>query len=155
MVGVDRNPESSLAVREAAGLARATGATLKLIAAAERPPIVYGKGAGATQGAGDLMRAIEEVAAESLEGARASVPDDLECEATVVRGEPAEALVDAAGDDAILVLGSRAYGSLRGVLLGSVSRAVVRSARCPVLVHPRGVPVDDSAAGKVEAGSTA
>ena len=155
VVGVDANAESGLAVREAAGLAKATGARLKLIAAAEPPPIVYGKGAGPTQGASELMRAIEEMATANLEKAKSSVPDGVEFDATVVRGEAAETLVEAAGDDAILVLGSRAYGSLRGVLLGSVSRAVVRAARCPVLVHPRGVQVHDSAADKAHAGSAA
>ena len=95
------------------------------------------------------------MAAANLEDVKAAVPAGVEAEASVVSGEPAEVLVDAAGDDAILVLGSRAYGPLRRVLLGSVSRAVVRTARCPVLVHPRGVPVDDAAAEKAEAGSTA
>lgn len=155
VVGVDGNPESRVAVREAAGLAKATGATLKLIAAAERPPLVYGKGGGANQGYSELRQAIEEMAAANLEDVKAAVPAGVEAEASVVSGEPAEVLVDAAGDDAILVLGSRAYGPLRRVLLGSVSRAVVRTARCPVLVHPRGVPVDDAAADTAEAGSTA
>ena len=36
------------------------------------------------------------------------------------------------------VLGSRGYGSLRSALLGSVSRALVRSAACPVVVLPAG-----------------
>jgi hypothetical protein len=39
----------------------------------------------------------------------------------------------------VLVLGSRGYGPLRAVLPGSVSRRVMREARCPVIVLPRGV----------------
>lgn len=156
IVGIDGNPESDLALREAVELARAGGLTLELVAAAEPPPIVYGKGAGAGQGWAELEKAIEEMVGANLGEARTAVPDDVECEASVVRGEPAEVLADAAADPgAILVLGSRAYGPIRRVLLGSVSRAVMRSARCPVLVHPRGVPVEDAAPEKAEAGSAA
>jgi hypothetical protein len=37
----------------------------------------------------------------------------------------------------LLVLGSRGYGPVRRVLLGSVSGELVRGAACPVLVVPR------------------
>ena len=77
---------------------------------------------------------------ERLDEALATIPDDLESEAVLVSGDPAEKLADAArGSGSVLVLGSRAYGPLRRVLLGSVSTALTRSAPCPVLVHPRGV----------------
>jgi len=36
------------------------------------------------------------------------------------------------------VLGSRGYGPLRPVLLGRVSRGLVRSAASPLVVVPRG-----------------
>ena len=36
-------------------------------------------------------------------------------------------------------MGSRGYGPLRAVLLGSVSGRLVREAACPVIVVPRGV----------------
>jgi hypothetical protein len=39
----------------------------------------------------------------------------------------------------LLVCGSRGYGPLRAVLLGSVSRVVTSAAACPVIVLPRGV----------------
>lgn len=38
----------------------------------------------------------------------------------------------------MLVMGSRAYGPKRAVLLGSVSRRVMEQATCPVLIVPRG-----------------
>jgi nucleotide-binding universal stress UspA family protein len=37
------------------------------------------------------------------------------------------------------VCGSRGYGPVRAVLLGSVSRRLAGEAHCPVLVLPRGV----------------
>jgi nucleotide-binding universal stress UspA family protein len=54
-------------------------------------------------------------------------------------GDPADVLVALSEHLDLLVLGSRDYGPLRAVLLGSVSRRVVDAARCPVIVLPRGV----------------
>lgn len=57
----------------------------------------------------------------------------------LVVGSAREALVDIARSGADLVVsGSRAYGPLRSVLLGGVSRHLVDHAPCPVLVVPRG-----------------
>jgi len=39
-------------------------------------------------------------------------------------------------DADLLVCGSRGYGALRSVALGSVTRALVNEAACPVLVIP-------------------
>ena len=51
------------------------------------------------------------------------------------------ALAAASGDLDLLVCGSRGYGPVRRVLLGSVSRRLSHEARCPLIVLPRGVPV--------------
>lgn len=67
----------------------------------------------------------------------ASLPDDVHVEAELVEGYADAALADLGREDGLLVLGSRAYGPLRRVLLGSVSTALVLSAPCPVIVHPR------------------
>lgn len=75
----------------------------------------------------------------------------VELDATV--GEPAEALVAVSEHLDLLVCGSRAYGPLRAVLLGSVTRRLVTAARCPVLVLPRGVraPLEALAGAEVDA----
>jgi nucleotide-binding universal stress UspA family protein len=117
-LGFDGTYESGLALLGAIALARVSGSSLHLIA---------------VTGDGDARKAL----ADPLQEAVRSVPIDLSAEGTVASGNPAQVLVDAAGDSGALVIGSRARGPLRRAILGSVSGALVRSARCPVLVHPR------------------
>jgi nucleotide-binding universal stress UspA family protein len=61
----------------------------------------------------------------------------IEIIATV--GDPTEALIAVSEHLDLLVCGSRGYGRVRAVLLGSVTRRLVAEASCPVLVLPRGV----------------
>jgi nucleotide-binding universal stress UspA family protein len=63
----------------------------------------------------------------------------VEVEIDAVVGDPAEVLVDLSRHIDLLVCGSRGSGPVRGVLLGSVSRRIVREVHCPVTVLPRGV----------------
>ena len=53
-------------------------------------------------------------------------------------GDPARELADAAQDLDLLVTGSRGYGPLRRLMLGSTSTKLVHEAPCPVLVLTRG-----------------
>lgn len=140
VVGVDGSHESDLAIPVAAELAKSTGAHLELVAVAQDPVVVYGKGAGAFSGMPELKRAIEEQVEKWLDHARGRLPVEVPAEATLAHGDPASALAGTATDeDAILVVGSRGYGPLRRVLLGSVSTALVSAAPSPVIVVPRGV----------------
>jgi nucleotide-binding universal stress UspA family protein len=75
---------------------------------------------------------------QRLDEALRSAPEDVRLEGTLVDGPPAESLAQIAREaGAVLVVGSRAYGPLRRVLLGSVSTELVRTAPCPLIVHPR------------------
>jgi nucleotide-binding universal stress UspA family protein len=56
----------------------------------------------------------------------------------LLSGDPREALIDLSSAARLLVLGSRGRGTLKSLLLGSVSIAVTRHAHCPVVVcRPR------------------
>ena len=71
--------------------------------------------------------------------ALASLGDDRDVSGRVLEGDAAAELAAASADVDLLVVGSRGFGPVRRVLLGSVSRELVRSASCPVVVLPRGV----------------
>jgi nucleotide-binding universal stress UspA family protein len=137
-VGYDGSDEARIALTEAIELARASGAPVKVVAAAEPAPILYGKGGGAGQGRSELNKAIHEMMRQRLDEALRSAPEDVPVEGTLVDGPPAESLAQIARENGgLLVIGSRAYGPLRRVLLGSVSTELVRAAPCPVIVHQR------------------
>ena len=54
----------------------------------------------------------------------------------ILEGSPVERIVITATDEKVylIVIGSRGYGGLQRVLLGSVSSVVSRVATCPVLI---------------------
>jgi nucleotide-binding universal stress UspA family protein len=138
MVGFDGSQEARIALADGIELARATGALLKLVSVAEPPVLGHGKGGGMSEGWFELKESIEEMMRGRLTEAVESVPHGLRVESALVAGEPAAALAEiATADGGLLLLGSRGYGPLRRVLLGSVSAALVRSAPCPLIVHPR------------------
>jgi nucleotide-binding universal stress UspA family protein len=64
--------------------------------------------------------------------------------------DPAEAIAGSLqGDDTIVVLGTHGRGGLERILMGSVAFALVRDARCPVLVvPPRAIDGDGGTRGR-------
>ena len=142
VAGFDGSAESRQALRAAWQLARRTGAKLKLVAVAVPPA----RGAmRAETAAPHLLETIHDGLRERLIEARSTVPDDIEVEATLVSGDAVEALKDMGGaPGTIMVVGSRGYGPLRRVLLGSVSTKLMQSTPCPLIVTPRGAEAERS-----------
>jgi nucleotide-binding universal stress UspA family protein len=78
-----------------------------------------------------------------LDDALKALPAVVRPEGRLLSGEVEKQLVEQANASLdVMVVGSRAYGPLRRVLLGSTSNALMSSARCPVIVYPRGVEPD-------------
>ena len=74
----------------------------------------------------------------TLDEALAGAARGITAETELVYGDPAEALTGFTATLDLLIMGSRAYGPRRAVLLGGVSRRVTAAAHCPVIVLPRG-----------------
>jgi len=138
-VGIDATPESALALVMARELAQHTGARLSLYAVVEES-IPGWVGLSPTPSYADALQARvegERAAAQELLGARLKACESVAADGEVVVGEPAGELILASEDLDLLVLGSRRWGPVRRLALGSTSERVIRHAACPVLVPPR------------------
>jgi nucleotide-binding universal stress UspA family protein len=138
-VGYDTSPEAKAALDTAAESARHVGATLRLISVVS--PINYGyNGVWMVAADPELVSVRREQCERQLQEALEPLGQKSRAEGRVIDGDPVKVLVEEAGKGIdLLFVGSRGYGRLRGVLLGSVSAEVIASAPCPVVVVPRGV----------------
>ena len=135
-VGYDASPESKGALASAVELARAAGARVRIVSLVkppERPlasegPVPAGEWAFLATIRRDLQAAVDEALAE--------FPPDVEVSAEVITG-PTEDLGEREDVD-LLVIGSRGYGPMRRVLLGSTSTPLVRHANYALIVFARG-----------------
>jgi nucleotide-binding universal stress UspA family protein len=73
------------------------------------------------------------VVSQSLAGWTDKYPD-VPVRSHIVRGDPVVELLEQARDASLLVVGSRGRGGFIGLLLGSVSRRVLKRATGPVAV---------------------
>jgi nucleotide-binding universal stress UspA family protein len=131
-VGYDGMAESHAALEEAARLAGKFGGSMKVIGVATPvPPMATAAAAQAGPEAGPDFQT-------RLHDAVAALPSELRALPVLDRGDPVQKLMEEAevGVD-LLVLGSRGFGPVMRLLIGSVSSRVIRSAPCPVLVVPR------------------
>ena len=61
---------------------------------------------------------------------------DIQIEGRCIRGHPGSALIEAAKDADLLVVGTRGHGGFVGLLLGSTSTYLAHHATCPLLIVP-------------------
>lgn len=129
-VAYDGTPESDAALHQAERLALATGASLEVLtvvaSAAPVPNAVLESRATAPEQYGAIEKAIE------------TVDDAVEVHAHKLVGIVADAVAGACKEGIdLLVAGSRDYGPLERILIGSVSSQLIHLAPCPVLTVPR------------------
>lgn len=138
-VGLDHTPESDMALAMARELAQRAGASLWLhLVVDDLIPgwVGYSPMALPADAYDEIIEArlgtARDLLARSLERC-AGVPADGD----VVTGSPAGELILATEALDLLVLGSRRWGPVMRLALGSTSEQVIRHAACPVLVPPR------------------
>lgn len=136
-VGFSDSEEGRTVLHLAQALAELVGGELEVIAGSGLSPALasYAFSSPSLPAVEDKMYAETKA---NLERAAAELGGGVPAHLVTIRGDPSGVLVERSNDLDILMLGSRAYGPLRHVLLGSVSAGVMREAHCPVLVVPRG-----------------
>lgn len=137
VVGVDGSEESRLALDTARGLAASCGAQLHAVAVVDdRFPVSHVPG-GVIVDIADWERIVAADRAHTEEMLARLVPEADGVSTEVREGDPADGLVAAAIGADLLVVGSRRWGRLNRVVLGSTSEDLVAIAPCSVLVVPR------------------
>lgn len=136
VVGIDGSEASLVALRWAADEARLRHARLEVVVSWQYPAL-------STIPAFGVLPPADEMSEEARQGLAAllreeGLADDpsLEVVEAVVQGPAGAALIDAAADADLLVVGSRGHGGFTGLVLGSVSQQCVTHAPCPVVVVP-------------------
>jgi nucleotide-binding universal stress UspA family protein len=132
VVGVDGSATAQGALRWALAEARARAASLIVLHAWPVPVV----GGPFTIMAFDPVVS-ERTAHEIVDDAVAAEDaTDVDLHRVVVCGSAAPALLDAADEASLVVVGSRGRGGFQRLLLGSVSQQVAQHVRCPVVVVP-------------------
>ena len=140
-VACDGSAESRNAQDAAVALAQEIGASVRLISVVNVEADAFGWGYGVI----DLEDDMREIYAERLREAAARVPKEIEVETELLSRGPVSDLIEKAAERVdLLFLGSRGYGPVRRVLLGSVSASLVKHCPCPVIVVPRGASSDQA-----------
>nr|MDT0662854.1 universal stress protein [Micromonospora sp. DSM 115978] len=137
LLGVDGSPANDPAVGFAFEEAALRGVPLVALHAWTHP---------VSTGPGDMLPLVYDVAeveaeetrvlAEALAGWCDKYPDVI-VHRELVQGGARGALIKATGRAQVVVVGSRGRGGFAGLLLGSVSQAVLHHAACPVAVVPQ------------------
>jgi nucleotide-binding universal stress UspA family protein len=139
-VAYDGSDEAAAGLREAAALASEFKATLRVVTVV--PPLAaFSSGAfhPAQEGDEEIKASRREEFRRMLQAAAEPLPDRLRAATVLVEGPPADAIVEQARQGMhLLVMGSRSYGPIRRVMVGSTAIEVMRRAPCPVIVIPRG-----------------
>jgi nucleotide-binding universal stress UspA family protein len=146
-VGYDGRPESRQAFDLALALARECGASLS-VQSVVATPIPYADFSAYDE---DWLERAKAYAGEQMGTLLDGI--DVEASGAVTVGGAVEQLAELSATVDLLVVGSRAWGPVRRVVVGSTAASLSRQAECPLLVLPRGAATGEP--GEQESGATA
>ncbi len=133
LVPIDGSDESKNALALAVGIAEKFAAKISLLHVADWNAQMTSL--DRVTMSGYIPSNILEEGYQILNDAVRTIPKEIQTETTVIPGHPAAVILEEAEKRNIdlIVLGSRGLGAVKGLLLGSVSAAVIQKAPCPVL----------------------
>jgi nucleotide-binding universal stress UspA family protein len=138
-VGFDGRAESESALRTAASISVAAGAELRVCGVvddrAKSAQWSRGRAAPTVTELDDLVRGELDSLRDRATAAARSLDPGTQVE--IRRGRPANALLDLCADVDLLVIGSRRWGPVARLLLGSTGESLAYHATCPILITPR------------------
>jgi nucleotide-binding universal stress UspA family protein len=135
LVGHDGSDFSQAALRWALTQASISGSPVTLARAwtirSAPTPATFER--GFVPPAAEFEKAVVDALAADTASVRAEFPD-VDVTLRAVRGPAVNALLSAAADADMLVLGPRGIGGFKGLLLGSVSEQLIQHAPCTTVV---------------------
>jgi nucleotide-binding universal stress UspA family protein len=142
VVGVDGSKSSRAALEWAIAEATLRGSTLRAVHAWMIPAVGTAEAPWALMGTADYLtiepEQMETAASEALDrevaDAQAKAGAGVAIEHLVVDAPAGDAIVDAAKEAELIVVGTHGRGSIAALVLGSVSHHVVQHATCPVVI---------------------
>jgi nucleotide-binding universal stress UspA family protein len=135
VVGVDGSPPSYGALHWAVEEAALRGARLDVVHAYDYPQMVTAFGPMMAIDWETIDKASQDLLDEMIAGALGAIsPQPPTVTPISINGSASRSLLETAEGAELLVVGSRGHGTLRGLLLGSVSQQCVHHAHCPVVV---------------------
>lgn len=135
VVGTDGSPPATSAVHFAADIATESSAALHVVCSTD----------GESPATADQHQ-LRDSAENILSSVRATLQHthpQLTPVTKVTDGAPEQALRDASGHAGLIVVGSRGRGTVKGMVAGSVSFAVIQRVQCPVAVVRGSEPPDE------------
>ncbi len=132
-VAYDGSPESAAALAQTRELAAATGATIHALEVVSIPTIAY---------TGIMPPALGQSVEVMLQEATNRMKKLPDVEGRAAYGLPGEELASFSDEVDLLIVGSRGYGPIKRLVLGSTCDYLQRHARCALLVPPRPAAVD-------------
>lgn len=156
LVGFDGSPEATDAFSYARRLGEATGASLRVVTVIDPLAVSAGAYESMVYLPHDREVIVERMREESRERLAALVADAAGVETEVVDGDPAMVLCDMSRAADLLVLGSRHWGPIARLVVGSTGEHAVRHAHCSMILVPRrgeqpGAPAREAAAAHAQA----
>src|SRR5215472_7654662 len=133
IAATDGSEESLRAVEWAARETVLRHDALRIVSVPMLPPRMSPDATGLDAAGGILHEGALRALASATERV-AQIAPGLAVTTEVLAGMPAQALLKAAGDASLMVVGSRGAGGFAAMVLGSVSRYLATHAPCPLVV---------------------